>query len=201
MLPVGVHTLVSEKEQHLRVMMKMQVGQGGAARHGDSKCGRHHTSQNPAAAYTHTTPHTTAATQGLSDSVYHAVNYAWHLLLYCAFVAVFCIFGGLIGLKLFTLNSYSLQVMLHCTVLRHPALPRRQPCVLHRKVTSPGCRLSIPLPLFHMDTTHLLDTALQAVFYFLWGLQLTSWTTYFSALWSEARPAVLLAVIWIIISG
>lgn len=39
------------------------------------------------------------------------MSYAWHFLLYCAFVAVFCLFGGLIGLKLFTLNSYSLQVL------------------------------------------------------------------------------------------
>lgn len=36
--------------------------------------------------------------------------YCWNLALYCAFVAVFCLFGGLIGLKIFTLNSYSLQV-------------------------------------------------------------------------------------------
>ena len=42
---------------------------------------------------------------------------------------------------------------------------------------------------------------MQAVFYFLWGLLVTSWTFYFSALWKEARPAVLLAVIWVIISG
>jgi hypothetical protein len=39
------------------------------------------------------------------------------------------------------------------------------------------------------------------VFYFLWGLLVTSWTFCFSALWGEARPAVLLAVIWVIISG
>ncbi|EFN55401.1 hypothetical protein CHLNCDRAFT_23609, partial [Chlorella variabilis] len=114
MLPVGVHTLVQEKEQHLRVMMKMQ-----------------------------------ASAAGLSDSVFYLVMYCWNLALYCAFVAVFCLFGGLIGLKIFTLNSYSLQ----------------------------------------------------ATFYFLWGLALTSWTFYFSALWREARPAVLLAVIWLIISG
>jgi hypothetical protein len=35
--------------------------------------------------------------------------FGWHLALYCAFVAVFCIFGGRIGLRIFTLNSYSLQ--------------------------------------------------------------------------------------------
>ena len=43
--------------------------------------------------------------------------------------------------------------------------------------------------------------SLQAVFYFVWGLSVTSWTFYFSSLWKEARPAVLLSVIWIIISG
>ena len=36
--------------------------------------------------------------------------YCWNLLLYLAFVLVFCTFGGLIGLKIFTLNSYSVQV-------------------------------------------------------------------------------------------
>ena len=30
--------------------------------------------------------------------------------MYCVFMAIFCVFGGLIGLRLFTLNSYSLQV-------------------------------------------------------------------------------------------
>ena len=39
------------------------------------------------------------ALQGLADGPYYFVMWAWHLLLYCAFVAVFCIFGGLIGLK------------------------------------------------------------------------------------------------------
>ncbi|KAL4428467.1 hypothetical protein ABPG75_002556 [Micractinium tetrahymenae] len=110
MLPVGVHSLVHEKEAHLRVMMKMQ---------------------------------------GLSDAAFYFVMYAWAYAVYCAFVAVFCTFGGLIGLRIFTLNSYSLQ----------------------------------------------------AVFYLLWGLCLTSWSFYFSALWEEARPAVLLCVIWVIISG
>ncbi len=46
----------------------------------------------------------------MSDPVYYLVMWAWNLLLYCAFVFVFCVFGGLIGLKIFTLNSYSLQV-------------------------------------------------------------------------------------------
>lgn len=40
--------------------------------------------------------------QGLSDGPYYLVMWAWHLLLYCAFVTVFCIFGGLIGLKVQT---------------------------------------------------------------------------------------------------
>ena len=49
--------------------------------------------------------------------------------------------------------------------------------------------------------TSLLLCSCQAVFYFVWGLSVTSWTFYFSSLWEEARPAVLLSVIWIIISG
>jgi hypothetical protein len=48
--------------------------------------------------------------QGLRDSAFYLVLWAWHLLLYLAFVAVFCTFGGLIGLRTFTANSYSLQV-------------------------------------------------------------------------------------------
>ena len=42
---------------------------------------------------------------------------------------------------------------------------------------------------------------MQAAFYGLWGLALTSWSFYFAAQWNEARPAVLLAVIYLIISG
>lgn len=53
---------------------------------------------------------------------------------------------------------------------------------------------SLPMPCCFLNP-------FQATFYFLWGLALTSWTFYFSALWREARPAVLLAVIWLIISG
>ena len=55
----------------------------------------------------------------------------------------------------------------------------------------PGC-----LQIFTLNSY-----SLQAVFYFVWGLSVTSWTFYFSSLWKEARPAVLLSVIWIIISG
>ena len=46
-----------------------------------------------------------------------------------------------------------------------------------------------------------LPPPVQAVFYFLWGHLLTAWSFYFAAGAREARPAVLLAVIWVIISG
>lgn len=53
----------------------------------------------------------------------------------------------------------------------------------------------------HASASSHAHPHIQAAFYSLWGLSLTSWTFYFSAMWSEARPAVLLAVIWVIISG
>jgi hypothetical protein len=59
--------------------------------------------------------------------------------------------------------------------------------------SNPAVDSPLPLPPFQPLS--------QAAFYFLWGLAITSWTFYFSALWNEARPAVLLAVIWVIISG
>ena len=150
MLPVGVHTLVHEKEQHLRLMMKMQVGKRCCHRWASAGWGvllppglmcmsplsmssparppgpsyathphlqstgpgrrrllpRHvHAPLSPAALPS--IPHDLL--QGLSDGVYYLVMFGWHLALYCAFVAVFCTFGGLIGLRIFTLNSYSLQ--------------------------------------------------------------------------------------------
>ena len=55
--------------------------------------------------------------QGLGDGVYYLVMFGWHLALYCAFVAVFCTFGGLIGLRIFTLNSYSLQASVDGSLL------------------------------------------------------------------------------------
>lgn len=87
--------------------------------------------------------------QGLKDGAYYAVQYVWMVLLYCLFMAIFVIFGSLIGLKIFTLNSYSVQF----------------------------------------------------VCYFLWGNLLASLSFYSSAWNATARPAVLLAVVWVIISG
>lgn len=87
--------------------------------------------------------------QGLNDAAYYLVQYLWMVLLYCVFMTIFVIFGSLIGLKIFTLNSYSLQF----------------------------------------------------VFYFLWGNLLASFSFYCSSFGAEARSAVLLAVVWVIISG
>ena len=134
-LPVGVHTLVSEKEQHLRVMMKMQVGLGfgstAASASNSAICEgvavftgrlatspacwwppRHNATSSCMPRHNATSRCTpclrlpagdhasrTFMLQGLSDGPYYVVMWAWHLLLYCAFVMVFCIFGGLIGLK------------------------------------------------------------------------------------------------------
>lgn len=42
--------------------------------------------------------------------MYFAVQYIWMVLLYCIFMGVFVLVGGGIGLKIFTMNSYSLQV-------------------------------------------------------------------------------------------
>lgn len=74
LLPVNVYTLVSEKEQHLMRMMRMQ---------------------------------------GLRDGVYFGVQYTWMYLTYCVFMCVFVLFGSLIGLKIFTLNSLSVQVVFY----------------------------------------------------------------------------------------
>jgi len=87
--------------------------------------------------------------QGLKDGAYYAVQYVWMVLMYCLFMTIFVIFGSLIGLKIFTLNSYSVQF----------------------------------------------------VCYFLWGNLLASLSFYSSAWNATARPAVLLAVVWVIISG
>lgn len=47
--------------------------------------------------------------------MYFAVQYIWMVLLYCIFMGVFVLVGGGIGLKIFTMNSYSVQV--GCVVL------------------------------------------------------------------------------------
>eukprot|EP00887_Chlorella_sp_A99_P001140 scaffold14.g1140.t1 len=87
--------------------------------------------------------------QGLRDSAYYTVTYAWQLGLYVLLVAVFALCGGLIDLKMFTLNSYSVQ----------------------------------------------------AVFYFCWGLLLSSWSLHIGAFSRDARTAVLICVVWVIITG
>ncbi|DBA85809.1 TPA: hypothetical protein ACH3X1_005361 [Trebouxia sp. C0004] len=68
---------------------------------------------------------------------------------YIIFMAVFAIFGSAIGLKMFTKNSWRVQIML----------------------------------------------------YFLWGNVLCAGSLSFSAICRQARPAVLVAVVWVIMSG
>lgn len=87
--------------------------------------------------------------QGLGEGAYYFVQYVWMVGMYCLFAAIFVAVGSGIGLKIFTLNSYGVQL----------------------------------------------------VFYFLWGNQLASFSFYFSSWMKEARPAVLLAVIYVIITG
>ncbi|DBA88861.1 TPA: hypothetical protein ACH3X2_000106 [Trebouxia sp. C0005] len=87
--------------------------------------------------------------QGLPDRVYYLVTYMWQMSVYIVFMAVFAIFGSAIGLKMFTKNSWGVQIML----------------------------------------------------YFLWGNVLCAGSLSFSAICRQARPAVLVAVIWVIMSG
>jgi ABC-type multidrug transport system ATPase subunit len=87
--------------------------------------------------------------QGLGDAPYYAVQYLWMVGMYCVFAAIFVAVGSGIGLKIFTLNSYGVQI----------------------------------------------------VFYLLWGNLLASFSFFFAAVMKEARPAVLLAVIYVIITG
>ncbi len=87
--------------------------------------------------------------QGLGDGAYYVVHYLWMVGMYCVFAAIFVAVGSGIGLKIFTLNSYSVQI----------------------------------------------------VFYLLWGNLLASYSFFFASVMKEARPAVLLAVIYVIITG
>ena len=41
--------------------------------------------------------------------VYYLVTYMWQLSVYIVFMAVFAIFGSVIGLKMFTKNSWGVQ--------------------------------------------------------------------------------------------
>lgn len=56
------------------------------------------------------TPNPAEQIQGLRDGAYYAVNYLWQLGFYCLLMFVFALCGCLINLKMFTLNSYSVQV-------------------------------------------------------------------------------------------
>lgn len=87
--------------------------------------------------------------QGLGEGAYYAVHYLWMVGMYCVFAAIFVAVGSGIGLKIFTLNSYGVQI----------------------------------------------------VFYLLWGNLLASFSFFFASVMKEARPAVLLAVIYVIITG
>jgi hypothetical protein len=55
---------------------------------------------------------------------------------------------------------------------------------------------SIGLKIFTLNSF-----GVQFVFYFIWGNLLASFSFYFASVQREARPAVLLAVIYVIISG
>lgn len=43
---------------------------------------------------------------GLGDTAYWLVMYSWFLLLYMAYMFIFVFFGSIIGLNMFTKNSY-----------------------------------------------------------------------------------------------
>lgn len=43
---------------------------------------------------------------GLGDASYLLVTYLWYICVYLAYMFVFCLFGSLIGLQMFTLNDY-----------------------------------------------------------------------------------------------
>jgi hypothetical protein len=51
--------------------------------------------------------------QGLRDSVYYLCTYMWMLGMFCVFMAIFACFGALIGLKIFTLTDWSLQLVFY----------------------------------------------------------------------------------------
>lgn len=55
-----------------------------------------------------TRPHSTAVLCGCS--VYYLVTYAWQMAIYIVFMVVFAVFGCVVGLKMFTKNSWGVQV-------------------------------------------------------------------------------------------
>lgn len=74
LFPVVLSSLVYEKQQRLRIMMKMH---------------------------------------GLGDGPYWMISYAYFLLLSSVYMLVFVIFGSVIGLKFFTLNDYTIQLIFY----------------------------------------------------------------------------------------
>ncbi|XAR50077.1 Quaternary-amine-transporting ATPase [Bertholletia excelsa] len=74
LFPVICTSLVYEKEQKLRIMMKMH---------------------------------------GLGDGPYWTISYAYFLVISSAYMLCFVIFGSIIGLKYFTLNDYSIQLVFY----------------------------------------------------------------------------------------
>ncbi|OMO98253.1 ABC transporter-like protein [Corchorus olitorius] len=74
LFPVVLTSLVYEKQQKLRVMMKMH---------------------------------------GLGDGPYWMISYAYFLVISLLYMLCFVIFGSVIGLKFFTLNDYSIQLVFY----------------------------------------------------------------------------------------
>ncbi|RMZ55080.1 hypothetical protein APUTEX25_005706, partial [Auxenochlorella protothecoides] len=107
LLPVNVYSLVHEKEENLRMMMKMQASRsrGGLACWGGGAGG-----WEPRGSWRRPPVQNLC---GLRDGVYFAVQYIWMVLLYCIFMGVFVLVGGGIGLKIFTMNSYSVQAVFY----------------------------------------------------------------------------------------
>ncbi|KAJ0048615.1 hypothetical protein Pint_15237 [Pistacia integerrima] len=74
LFPVVLTALVYEKQQKLRIMMKMH---------------------------------------GLGDGPYWMISYAYFFVISAAYMLCFVIFGSVIGLRFFTLNSYSIQFVFY----------------------------------------------------------------------------------------
>ncbi|XVF51953.1 hypothetical protein PTKIN_Ptkin04bG0225400 [Pterospermum kingtungense] len=74
LFPVVLTSLVYEKQQNLRIMMKMH---------------------------------------GLGDGPYWLISYAYFLIISSLYMLCFAIFGSVVGLKLFTLNDYSIQFVFY----------------------------------------------------------------------------------------
>ena len=46
---------------------------------------------------------------GLGDGAYWLITYAWYILLYIAYIAVFIIFGSAVNLQYFRKTNYGIQ--------------------------------------------------------------------------------------------